>query len=74
MILDGGKRHRVTYTDLLEPINEGRDQGDQISYSSLWVHAKRHYDIEGIAAYWEAWFYRELRTALGDGRNANPIE
>ena len=35
----------------LEPLNEARDKKDRITYDSLWVHAKRHYDLAGIAAY-----------------------
>ena len=30
-----------------------------------WVHAKRHYDLAGIAAYWRARMDKELRNALG---------
>ena len=68
-ILEGGnKRRPITYTDILgmlEPLNEGRDTKDRITYDSLWVHAKRHYDLDGIAAYWSARMHRELRKALG---------
>jgi hypothetical protein len=55
VFLDGGKTHRISYTDSLDklqPLNEGRDEGDRITYSSLWIHAKRHYDTAGVAAYW----------------------
>src|SRR6478735_733453 len=54
IILGRGKTHRVTYADILRdlaPFNEGRDERDRITYDSLWVHAKRHYDLAGIAAY-----------------------
>ena len=37
---------------------------DRISYSSLWNHAKRHYDFERIAAYWARRMDKELRNAL----------
>jgi hypothetical protein len=50
----------------LEPLNEGRDKRDRITYDSLWVHAKRHYDRAGIAAYWTARMDKELKNALGD--------
>ena len=63
----GGKIHRITYADIaraLQPLNEGDDKRDRITYDSLWIHAKRHYDLEGIVDYWRAWFYRELRKAL----------
>ena len=65
--LGRGKRHLVTYADILrdlEPLNEGRDTGDRITYDSLWIHAKRHYEIAGIAAYWSARIHKELRKAL----------
>ena len=78
VILEGGKKtHPITYTDifgLLEPLNEGRDKRDRITYDSLWVHAKRHYDLEGLAAYWSARMHRELRKALGGQRVAEPVE
>ncbi len=64
----GNKAHWITYTDILgwlQPLNEGRDKRDQITYDCLWVHAKRHYDFDGIVDYWTAWFYRELRKRPG---------
>ena len=45
-----GKSRRVTYAEILrdlEPLNEGRDKRDRITYDSLWVHAQRHYDPPG---------------------------
>ena len=54
IFLGRGKTHLVTYADILrdlEPLNEGRDKRDQMTYDSLWVHAKRHYGLAGIAAY-----------------------
>jgi hypothetical protein len=36
------------------------------TYVSLWVHAKRHYDLAGITAYWRARMYKELMNALGE--------
>ena len=68
IILGRGKTHVVTYADILrdlEPLNEGRDKRDRITYDSLWVHAKRHYDLAGITAYWRARMYKELMNALG---------
>ena len=64
------KRHRITYTDILgwlEPINESRDKGDRITYDSLWVHAKRHYDLDGMTAYWESHMVKKLRHSLSRG-------
>jgi hypothetical protein len=66
-VLQGGKTHRITYADVLrhlEPINECRNEGDRITYDALWTHAKRHYDLAGIAAYWRARMDKELRNAL----------
>jgi hypothetical protein len=68
IILGRGKTHLVTYADILrdlEPLNKGRDKRDRITYDSLWVHAKRHYDLAGIVAYWCARMDKELRKALG---------
>ena len=44
------------------------------SYHSLWVHAKRHYDLAGITAYWKAWMDKELMKALGGIARCGPIE
>ena len=68
IMLGGGKTHVVTYADILrdlEPLNKGRDKRDRITYDSLWVHAKRHYDLAGITAYWRARMQKELMKALG---------
>lgn len=73
--LGGGKIHRITYTDILnklEPINEGRPDGDRITYNCLWVHAKRHYEVGGIAAYWEARMVKDLRNALRHSGTRHP--
>ena len=62
-----GKTHLVTYADILrdlEPLNKGRDKRDRITYDSLWVHAKRHYDDAAITAYWRARMHKELMNAL----------
>ena len=64
IILGRGKTHLVTYADILrdlEPLNEGRDKRDRISYHSLWVHAKRHYDLAGTAAYWRTRMSKEFK-------------
>jgi hypothetical protein len=47
-----------------EPINEACDKKDRVTYDSLWVHAKRHYDLAGTAAYWTAWMDNKLRNTL----------
>ena len=67
VIREGGKTHRITLTEILrslEPLNEDRDMRDRISYDSLWIHAKRHYDVAGVAAYWRTRMYTEFRKAL----------
>jgi hypothetical protein len=63
IILGRGKTHVVTYADILrdlEPLNKGRDKRNRITYDSLWVHAKRHYDLAGVTAYWRARLDKEL--------------
>jgi hypothetical protein len=68
IMLGHGKRHVVSYADILrelEPLNKGRDKRSRITYNSLWVHAKRHYELAGIMAYWKASMYKELWKALG---------
>jgi hypothetical protein len=69
VILGPGKTHQITYADILrqlEPVNEGRAKRDRITYDSLWVHAKRHYELAGIAAYCISRMDKELQNALGD--------
>jgi hypothetical protein len=66
IILGRGKTHRITYADILRALNEGRDKRDRITYDSLWIHAKRHYELAGIVAYWRSRMDKELRNALGD--------
>jgi hypothetical protein len=61
------RSHKVTYADILrelEPLNEGRDPSDRITYDSLWNHAKRHYEIDGIATHLSSRMKRELTQAL----------
>ena len=59
-----GKTHLVTYADILrdlEPVNEGRDKRDRITYDSLWIHFQRHYSLAGITAYWGAQMSKEFK-------------
>jgi hypothetical protein len=61
------RSHKVTYADILrdlEHLNEGCDERDRITYDSLWVHAKRHYELDGLEAYWSAQMHRKLKNAL----------
>ena len=67
VIAEGGKTHRITLTEILhslEPINEGRDNRDRITYNSLWIHFQRHYSLAGIAAYWRTRMSKEFKEAL----------
>ena len=51
--LGRGKTHRITLTEILrtlEPLNEGRDKRDRITYDGLWIHFQRHYSLAGITA------------------------
>jgi hypothetical protein len=62
-----GPRHRLTYADIhreLAVLYQESDEGDQISYASLWVHAKRHYDLAGVAEYQRGQMVKQLRYAL----------
>ena len=66
IVVGGNTGRRITYADILgmlEPLNEDRDEKDQLTYDSLWVHAQRHYDPAGVAAYWSTRIYKELRKA-----------
>ncbi|WP_319436184.1 hypothetical protein [Mycobacterium sp. RTGN5] len=63
----GGKSHRVTYAEIfrdLEPLNEGRDKKDLITYSALWNHARLHYNLAGVASYLSAQLDKKLRKGL----------
>lgn len=65
--LGRGKTHVVTYASILrdlESLNECSGKSERITYDSLWTHAKRHYDIDGIVAYWSTRIYKELRAGL----------
>ena len=67
---EGGRIHRITLTEILrslKALNEGRDMSDRITYDSLWIHAKRHYEFAGVAAYWRtrmAKEFKEFKDAL----------
>jgi len=68
IILGTGVTHVVTYADILrelEPVNKGRDKKNRITYSSLWAHAKRHYELAGILDYREARLDKEMKNVLG---------
>jgi hypothetical protein len=45
-------------------LNKGRDKRDRITYDSLRVHAKRHYDDAAVTAYRIARMHKELMNAL----------
>lgn len=68
IMLGNNKFHVVTYADILrdlEPLNGSRAPKDRITYNSLWIHAKRHYDVEGLLDYWSARMDKEFRDVLG---------
>jgi hypothetical protein len=68
-----GKTHVVTYADIfrdLEPLNEGLEKRDRITYDCLWIHAKRHYDVIGTPAYFMAQVDKMLKDAFGSSRTA----
>ncbi len=67
IIVGRGKIHRITLTEILrdlEPLNESRDTRRPITYDSLWVHAKRHYDLAGTAAYRRTRMSKEFKEFL----------
>lgn len=77
-VMLGGRStaHRITYSDILrdlEPLNGSWNEQDRITYSSLWVHAKRHYELEGTVAFWNKQIDGELR-AMGPRRADGPPE
>jgi hypothetical protein len=64
ILLGPGRVPVVTYADILrnlEPLNGSRAPMDHITYNSLWVHAKRHYDLTGILDHWTERLDKELR-------------
>ena len=65
------RSHRVTFADVardLEGLNETLPARERLTYASVWNHAKRHYSIEGAAAYWSKRSRRELQRAVSGGR------
>lgn len=68
IMMGNNKFHVVTYADILrdlEPLNGSRATKDRITYNSLWNHAKRHYDLDGLLDYWAARIDKEFRDVLG---------
>lgn len=63
-IMMGDRTRKITYRTILSWLNQGRPREDPISYDSLWIHAKRHYSLAGIIAYWSARMDKEWRAAL----------
>lgn len=64
-----GRTHRVTYTNILrnlEPMNEGRDAKDRITYASLWVHAQRHVDVVWTSGDFRAWVVDQFGKSIGE--------
>ena len=80
IILGRGKAHRISYAEILRelaPLNEGRDDRHRITYDSVWVHAKRHYDLAGIVAYRRtrmAKEFKKFKQALRDDGCRTPSD
>ena len=70
----GGLVSAVSYAGILRDVNAGRDKADLITHASLRVHAKRHYDLAGVAAHWAAQMDKKLRSALDGFRGPKPTE
>lgn len=71
------RSHKVTYASILrdlEPLNKARSGCERITYNSLWVHAKRHYDLDGVVAFWSNRIGRELVAALRPRPDSRPAE
>ena len=69
IILGRRKFRRITLTEILrymEPLNDGRDQKQRITYDSLWRHAKRHYDPFRTPTYRRTRITRKLKDVLAD--------
>jgi hypothetical protein len=72
-----GTGKAVTYRMVLawlDPINAERSSKDQITYDSLWIHAKRHYELAGVMAYWGSRMEKELREGLQALRSGEPLQ
>jgi hypothetical protein len=75
--LAGGKMHRITYADVLralEPFSVICADWERLTYNNVWIHAQRHYDIAGIAAYWTRRTGKEVRNFLKDNRCTSIVE
>jgi hypothetical protein len=62
-----GKAHGITLAEILaqlEPLNNGREKGDRITYTTLWNHYRRHYSLAGKIAYWKTRMLKEFTDAL----------
>lgn len=52
----------------LAPINADRGLGDQISYTSLWNHRWRHYEVDGVMARVDARLLKHLQRLSAPDR------
>jgi hypothetical protein len=72
---DGG---RIGYQDILAKVHRSdlvTSQREHVTYTSLWNHAKRHYDHDAVTAHWAARLDSEMRNALrGPSVTRTPIE
>ncbi|OBF98878.1 hypothetical protein [Mycolicibacter sinensis] len=61
---DGG---RIGYQDILAKVHRSdlvSSQWERVTYTSLWNHAKRHYDHDAVTAYWATRMDKELSDTL----------
>jgi hypothetical protein len=68
IMMGNNKFHVVTYADILrdlEPLNGRRTPKDRITYNSLWNHAKRHHDLDGLLDHWGRRVEKEFEDILG---------
>lgn len=75
IVVESRAARPITLADIyrfLEPVNRERDQRSRITYASLWNHAKRHYELAGVATRQARRIDREIRRALGGYMWSNP--
>jgi hypothetical protein len=69
-----GRTVIVGYTDVLQEVNDGRDEVDLITIDSLKIHARRHYEIGAVVDHFVAEMDKGLQRALNKLRTPKPIE
>lgn len=69
-----GWRNAVSFAGILCEVNGERKEPNLISYASLRVHAKRHYDFAWVEAYCIAQMEQNLNSFLSRLQFRKPIE